>query len=227
MCIIPNCFLKKSMIGNHMNMKQTEERKSIKPIFKNHYFLLRHGESMPNIRGMILSHWEGGKKDEHTLTKNGEEQVRRSVKEAKGQGLLKEDAVIFSSPFSRCKKTAEIAKEVLGVKEDIIFDDRLRERWFGDWEGKSNVHYQYVWNKDVLNPDHNNANVESTTEVMARVVGLIHDLEECYVGKNILFVSHGDTLQILQTFFENKPPSAHRKITHLKVAEVRKVNMVE
>ncbi len=195
-----------------------------RPTFKNHYFLLRHGESMPNIRGVILSDLEEEKKDEHTLTKNGEEQVQCSVRDAKAQDLLDKNTIIFSSPFSRCRKTAEIAKEVLGAKAEIIFDDRLRERWFGDWEGKSNVHYQDVWDKDVLDPDHKDANVESTTEVVARVAGLIRDLEDRYAGKNILLVSHGDALQILQTFFENRPPSTHRELAHLKVAEVRKVS---
>ena len=192
--------------------------------FKNHYFLLRHGESMPNIRGVILSHLEEGKKDEHTLTPNGEAQVRHSAREAKVSGLLNEDTIIFSSPFSRCRRTAEIAKEVLGVHAEIIFDDRLRERWFGDWEGTSNVHYQKVWDKDIVDPDHKDANVESTTEVVARVAALIHNLEERYAGKNILLVSHGDALQILQTFFEEKPSSTHRELQHLKVAEMRRVN---
>lgn len=191
--------------------------------FKNHYFLLRHGESMPNVRGVILSHLEEGKKDEHTLTKNGEEQVRHSVEDAKAQNVLNESTIIFSSPFSRCRKTAEIAKEVLGVRAEIIFDDRLRERWFGDWEGESNIHYQDAWDKDALDPDHKDANVESATEVVARVAGLIHDLEDHYAGKNIVFVSHGDVLQILQTFFENRPSSTHRELAHLNVAEVRKV----
>jgi probable phosphoglycerate mutase len=207
-----------------MNMRQTGVRESTKLIFKNHYFLLRHGESVPNIRGVILSHLEEGKKVDHALTKNGEEQVRRSVQEAKAQGSLKEDTIIFSSPFSRCRRTAEIAKEVLGVNAEIIFDDRLRERWFGDWEGESNVHYQDVWDKDVLDPDHKDANVESTTEVVARVAGLIRDLEKRYAGKNILLVSHGDALQILQTFFEDKPSATHRELRHLKVGEVRRVS---
>lgn len=193
-------------------------------MFKNHYFLLRHGESTPNIRGVILSRLEEGKKDEYTLTKNGEEQIRRSVQEAKERGSLKEDTIIFSSPFSRCKRTAEIAREVLATSTEIIFDDRLRERWFGDWEGTGNANYQKVWDDDISDPDHKHANVESTTEVMARVSHLIHDLEERYAGKNILVVSHGDALQILQTFFENKPSASHRSLPHLKVAEVRRVN---
>jgi probable phosphoglycerate mutase len=192
--------------------------------FRNSYFVLRHGESMPNILGVIVSHLEEGKKDEHTLTEYGEEQVRHSVQEAKEQGLLDENTIIFSSPFSRCRKTAEIAKDRLGVSAKIIFDDRLCERWFGDWEGTSNANYQKVWDGDVLDPDHKDANVESTTEVVARVASLIYALENRYVGKNILLVSHGDALQILQTFFENKPSSAHRELRHVQVAEVRKIS---
>jgi broad specificity phosphatase PhoE len=192
--------------------------------FKNHYFLLRHGESMPNIRGVILSHLEEGKKIENTLTERGEEQVRSSTGEAKEQGILDSATIIYSSPFSRCRRTAEIAREVLGVHEDIIFDDRLRERWFGDWEGTGNANYQKVWNKDALDPDHKDANVESTAEVVARVRGLINDLEARYDGKNILLVSHGDALQIAQTFFEDKPSASHRELQHLKVAEIRRAN---
>jgi len=191
--------------------------------FRNHYFLMRHGESMPNVSGVILSDLNEGKKEEHTLTKNGEGQVRDSAQNAKEQGLLDEATIIYSSPFSRCKRTAEIAKEVLGVKAEIIFDDRLRERWFGDWEGKSNIHYQDVWDKDIIDPNHNDAKVESTSEVVRRVTGLIRDLESKYDGKNILLVSHGDALQIMQTFFEGVPSSGHRSLEHLKVAEIRKM----
>jgi broad specificity phosphatase PhoE len=190
----------------------------------NTYFVLRHGESMPNTRGVILSHLDEGKKEDHTLTAKGEEQVFASVRAAKEQGLLDENTIIYSSPFSRCKRTAEIAMEVLGVKTDIILDDRLRERWFGDWEGTSNGNYQKVWDKDITNADHKDAGVESTTEVVRRVAEFIDDLENTYSGQNILLVSHGDALQILQTFFESKPSSEHRGLPHMKVAEIRKVN---
>jgi broad specificity phosphatase PhoE len=192
--------------------------------FKNHYFILRHGESVPNTRGIILSDLNEGIKDDHTLTKHGEDQVAHSVEEAKGQELLDEGTIIYSSPFSRCKRTAEIAKSILGVKTDIIFDDRLRERWFGDWEGTGNENYQKVWDKDISDPDHKEANMESTTEVVQRVVSIIQDLEKIYSGKNILLVSHGDALQILQTFFQNRSSAEHRGLPHLKVAEVRKIN---
>ena len=110
----------------------------------NEYFVLRHGQSKPNVVGIVLSHLEEGKKEEWTLTQEGEGEVRSSIKKAKSDGVLGNDTIIYSSPFSRTKRTAEIAKKVLGVKDDIIFDDRLRERWFGGWEKTDNTAYQKI-----------------------------------------------------------------------------------
>lgn len=193
------------------------------PTFHNRYFALRHGESKANVAEIILSHLENGVKEEFTLTERGEQQVRDSVKKAKAEGLLDEKIVIYSSPFSRCKKTAEIAKEVLGVKGEIHFDERLRERYFGDFEKTHNSNYQKTWDKDSSDPHHKHDNVESASEVQARTWSLIEDLEKEYVGKKILLVSHGDALQILQTGFLKKSPSEHRQIPHLETAEIREL----
>ncbi len=190
---------------------------------KNDYFALRHGQSKPNVSGIVLSNLEDGKKEEYTLTSEGEGQVQISVKKAKEEELLGSDTIIYSSPFSRAKRTAEIAKDVLGVKDDIIFDDRLRERWFGDWEKTDSTAYQKVWDKDKENPEHKEKNVESAKEVKERVASLIADIEKEYVGKNILLVSHGDTLQIMQTAFMNICPSKHRDVPHLHTADLRKL----
>jgi probable phosphoglycerate mutase len=191
---------------------------------KNDYFALRHGQSNANVAKIVLSDLEDGKKKEYTLTREGEGQVEISVKKAKGEELLGSDTIIYSSPFSRAKKTAEIAKEILGAQEDIIFDDRLRERWFGDWEKTDSAAYEKVWKADNENPEHKEKNVESATEVLKRTTSLIKDLEEKYEGKNILLVSHGDVLQILQTGFQKVSSSLHRKLKYLETAEIRKLN---
>jgi probable phosphoglycerate mutase len=191
----------------------------------NEYFVLRHGQSKPNILEIVLSHPEDGKKEEYTLTPEGEEQVRVSVGKAKAEGILGDDTIIYSSPFSRAKKTAEIAKEILGVRDEVIFNDRLRERWFGDWEKTHSSNYQKVWDTDKNNSKHKEANVESAEEVQKRVIVLVEELEKKYEGKKILMVSHGDTLQILQTGFHKKSPAAHRELKHLETAEVRKMEL--
>lgn len=191
---------------------------------KNNYFALRHGQSKANVAKIVLSDLEDGKKEEYTLTTEGEEQVKLSVKKAKESELLGSDTIIYASPFSRTRKTAEIAKEVLGVETDINFDDRLRERWFGDWEKTDHNAYQKIWEVDEKNPDHKERNVESTVEVLKRITSLIKDLEEEYSDKNILLVSHGDALQILQTGFQKVSSGLHRKLKHLETAEVRKLD---
>ncbi len=191
---------------------------------KNTYFVLRHGGSKANVAEIILSHLENGVKEEFTLTKKGEEQVRDSAQKAKLEGLIDDSVLIYSSPFSRCKRTAEVAREVLGVKDQIHFDDRLRERNFGDFEKTHSSNYQKVWDADSKDTGHKNNNVESAQEVQNRVLSLIDDLEKEYSGQKILLVSHGDALQILQTAFANTSPKEHRQMEHLHTAEIRKLN---
>ncbi len=186
---------------------------------------MRHGESKANIAKIILSHPEHGTHEDFTLTQNGEKQVRNSTQRAKIEGLLDNETVIYSSPFSRCKKTAEIAKEILGVKDKIHFDDRLEERFFGDFEGTHNSNYQKVWDIDANDPDHKDFNVESTQEVQDRTTRLMNDLENMYFNKKILLISHGDALQILQTGFINKSPKEHRNLSHLHTAEIRELKL--
>lgn len=188
---------------------------------KNSYLILRHGQSFANIAGIILSELEEGKKEEYTLSPRGEEEVHRSVLRAQEAGILNEKLLIVSSPFSRCRKTAEIAKEVLKIDQEILFDNRLRERWFGDWEKTPNVNYQRVWDEDRKNPDHTIAQVESANDVQKRTMALIADLERTYQGKTILFVSHGDTLQIMQTGCLQQSASIHREMLSLQTAEIR------
>lgn len=191
----------------------------------NTYFVLRHGQSHANVSGIVLSHLEDGKKIDYTLTPTGEKQVSESVSRSKERSELDENIIIISSPFSRTMRTAEIAKEVLGVTSDIVVDERLRERWFGDWEKTDNSAYEKVWAEDKGNPSHTTANVESAEGVQQRVLALVSDLESQYSGETILLVSHGDALQILLTGLYKKSPALHRNIPHLETAEVRKVKI--
>lgn len=153
----------------------------------------------------------------------GENQVRISVEKNKYKGILDNETIIYSSRFSRCKKTAEITKEVLGVKNEIIFDERLRERWFGIFEKQHNSNYQKVWDFDKENPEHKEFEVESAKEVQERTISPIKYLEEKYTNKNILLISHGDVLQMLQAEFLSKPEKEHRQLVHLHFAEIRKL----
>lgn len=186
---------------------------------KNRYFVLRHGTSLANKAGIILSDPADGTTS-YGLAAEGRDEVRRSAQAALDAGLLGADTVIISSDFIRAHETAEIAREALGAKP-VIIDVRLRERHFGGWDKTHNSNYQKVWDDDVRDPAHTVNKVESATSVLQRTTGLITDLERRYSGRDVLLVSHGDALQILQTGFEKVSPSLHRSLPHLKTAEIR------
>jgi broad specificity phosphatase PhoE len=69
--------------------------------------------------------------------------------------------------------------------------------------------------------------VETAAAVLDRVAGLVAGLERGYSGRDILLVSHGDTLQILQAGFAGIDPSRHRTVPHLEVAEIRLLQRVQ
>jgi broad specificity phosphatase PhoE len=61
--------------------------------------------------------------------------------------------------------------------------------------------------------------------VLDRVTALVADLERRYSGRDILLVSHGDTLQILQAGFLRLDPSLHRRLPPLGTAEIRELHL--
>jgi probable phosphoglycerate mutase len=177
---------------------------------------------MANVRGIIVSDPANGVRAEYGLSPAGREQVLAS---AKGYGLPSA-TLIFSSDFSRATQTAEIVRECLGVA-DVQLTEALRERYFGDWEGTSSGNYAQVWAADAQDPDRRLNGVEPASAVLDRVTAFVAGLEAEFRDRDILFVSHGDTLQILQTGFRGVSPARHRSVPHLNTAEIRLIDMVD
>jgi probable phosphoglycerate mutase len=172
--------------------------------------------------GIILSDPKNGVND-FGLSDKGKEQVKEAV--LKNNNLLDNETVIYSSDFLRTKETAEIARKVLKAKE-VNLHVNLRERNFGKWEKTGNENYSRVWEDDKIDSSHKNNSVESTEEVLKRTTKLILELEQKFKDKNILLVSHGDALQILQTGFLKTSPSKHREVQHLNTAEIRELKLM-
>ena len=61
--------------------------------------------------------------------------------------------------------------------------------------------------------------------MLDRSTAFIVDLERRYSGRDILLVSHGDTLQILRAGFLRMNPSQHRSLPELKTAEIRRLRL--
>ena len=192
---------------------------------------LRHGQSKPNIAtphnatqpGIIVSDPAVGTDPSYGLTETGRLQVAESAQQALQSRTLDQDTLILSSDFSRASESARIAAEILSIRE-IIFVSSLRERSFGKLEGSSSQNYQLVWDEDEIDPGHQLYGVESVNQVLDRTTALVAGILNSRKSseKNILLVSHGDSLQILETAFRQKPASHHRYLPHLQTAEIRR-----
>jgi broad specificity phosphatase PhoE len=183
----------------------------------NHYYVMRHGHSLGNQQGIIVSHPENGCGG-FGLSEQGQDQVQASLQM---DVSLDTDTMIVSSDFNRALESAAIARQALNCRALVEIDVRLRERNFGELELGPDSAYQAVWQQDALDPDSDYRAVESVNQVMSRVTGLIVDLERRFANTSLLLVSHGDALQILQTAFAGRDASSHRQLQHLQTAEIR------
>jgi probable phosphoglycerate mutase len=187
----------------------------------NRYFAMRHGHSVANQRGIIVSQPENGCTG-YGLSEQGAAQVRASLQR---QRQLDGSTIIVSSDFKRALDTAAMVQQAIASSTTVEIDTRLRERHFGKLELGPDSAYADVWQRDSEDADSDFRGVESANRVMARVTGLIVDLEQRYTGASLLLVSHGDALQILQTAFARMPASAHRQLQHLQTAEIRPLSL--
>lgn len=190
------------------------------------YYIMRHGQSTANVNKLIVSKLENGVLSKYGLTELGREQSQKSAKCLFIDQNKSEEFVIVYSPFSRTKDTAiEIAK-ILQYSSMIEVED-LRERDFGDLELMSSENYNKFWLEDRVNPKSKIFNSESLNEVLHRVVNVINELEKKSFPamQKIILVSHGDTLQILQTAFLNISVNKHNTdVLYMDNAQIRRLN---
>lgn len=114
--------------------------------------------------------------------------------------LPNEYDAIYSSPLMRCKLLAE------QISSKVIFDDRLKEVSFGDWEGK-------IWN-DINQKELNYwmqnyieiapPNGESLTDLISRFSGFISEINLKEYSK-ILIVTHAGIIRSAMNLFNKVP----------------------
>ncbi len=160
-----------------------EELKKYTKKSGNKYFVMRHGEAEHNVKGILSSDINNS----HHITEKGIENTKKTVKELKNKKI----DFVFASPLVRTKETAEIVSNVLDIKkEDIIFDDRIKEHDFGDFNNKSNETYNNstpsLESKFIKSPP----NGENLLQVKQRMMDFISEIDKKHKNKNILIVTH-------------------------------------
>jgi isoleucyl-tRNA synthetase len=160
---------------------------------KNNYWAIRHGEA----ENITLDVIDSGDHDFH-LTEKGRKQVASAAKLLRSKKI----DLIFSSDLPRTHETSEIIAKATGAP--VRVDKRLREIDLGSWSGRPGADYRNVFphGEDKLT-QRVEPNAESLTDVRARVWGFLQETERDFKGKNILIVSHEDTIWMLSQIANN------------------------
>lgn len=192
---------------------------------KNKYFFVRHGQNTHQAKYPdIVYFWPDGNPP-YQLTEQGKEEAEKA-----GDLIKKKIDVVFSSDILRCRETAKIVAQAIGSDvSDIIYDTRLRDWNWGDFGGKSKNELWGFYNNDKIKAfDIPIPGGESLNQLQERLLNLLSEIEEEFENKNILIVSHGDPLWLLQGYMkgidDKKELLEKRTELMLKTGEVREIN---
>lgn len=139
--------------------------------------LVRHGQTDWNVKNMLQG------RTNIELNCKGKEQAKETAKKLANIKIDK----IYVSPL---KRTIETSKQINKNRNiETVIDNRLIERGFGEFEGKSNIDIKKYW--DYENNLSNNE-IEPIKDLFSRVYSLLEDIYELYkdTDKTILLVTH-------------------------------------
>ena len=182
--------------NNCSNIEVLGSRKDLadKTKGKNEYFILRHGFSKRNHRG-ILSGVEEKENNDFGLMPQGIKEVKNSAQKLKKLGGVD---FIISSPLTRTKQTAQIVAEHLGGV-DIEYNSNIIEIKAGIFDGKNVQDYLDYFSDTKERFTKKVPGGETLSEMHKRMTKFVDNLEKKYDGKRILIVSHGDPIWILES----------------------------
>ncbi len=113
-------------------------------------YLIRHGETEWDRNGVFQGQMESD------LTPAGVAQVQAAAAQLAPELAGRDNVVFQSSPLRCCKQTTAIICNHLGWDfQTVLFDERLMERSFGRWEGRTrdevDERYPDDWGNWVVN----------------------------------------------------------------------------
>ena len=154
-----------------------------------HLYLVRHGESWPNVRPII-----GGMKGDEGLTPLGVSQAER-LRDRLAEGREIPADVLIASTLPRARQTAQIIAPALGLP--IILDDEVQELRMGEADGMSHAEFDETFGR----PDFARQPTrpvapggESWSSFMLRVATTLERIAEEHAGKHVVIVCHGGVI---------------------------------
>ena len=161
----------------------------------NVFFMMRHGEATHNVEGYIASEDIEKTDRQPKLTERGREQAEFAALELVGKKI----DVIYSSPYKRTTETASIIAERLGL--EVEFDARLGEVDLGILDGKPIEEYREYFKNRMEKLTKPIKDGETLTDVRGRAGTFLKDILSRHKDDNILIVSHGDVLWMMESIF--------------------------
>lgn len=174
--------------------------------------VVRHGRTDWNELGKI----QGCADIE--LNEVGRNQARETGEKLKNEKI----DLIISSPLIRTKQTAGIINE--GRNIDIIYDERIKERDFGEFEGYKRDEFDYpsFW---TYSKNLKYKKAENIQDFFGRTFNFLDEIKEKYKDKTVLLVIHGGVSTAIKYYFEGLPKENEPTSGALKNCEVKEYLM--
>ena len=151
---------------------------------------IRHGETAWNVDTRIQGHLD------IPLSANGRWQAERLASALKDASI----SAIYASDLTRAWETAQYIGQAQGLQ--VIKEIGLRERDFGDFEGKTFAEIEVLlpeqsmrWRK--RDPDFYPTGGESLVALRGRVLEAAERLAAQHPGEQIALVGHGGVMDVL------------------------------
>ncbi|RZI69280.1 histidine phosphatase family protein [Variovorax guangxiensis] len=152
--------------------------------------VVRHGETAWNVDTRIQGQLDIG------LNATGERQAQQL-----GEALADETvAAVYASDLSRAWNTARAVAGSLGI--EVIAEPRLRERAFGQFEGRTFADIEANSPDDARrwrtrDPEFAPAGGESLIVFRERVTAVVAELSARHPGEQVVLVAHGGVMDVL------------------------------
>lgn len=151
---------------------------------------IRHGETSWNVDTRIQGHLD------IPLSANGRWQAERLATALQGEPV----AAIYASDLARAWETAQYIGRIKGL--EVIKEVGLRERGFGDFQGKTFAEIEALLPEQSLrwrqrDPEFSPVGGESLVALNSRVISAAQRLAALHPGQLIALVGHGGVMDVL------------------------------
>ena len=195
-------------------------------MLKNKYFLLRHGKTIHQTKEKDVIYLYPDDDPPCKLIDEGIKQIQLVSENLKEKNI----DLIFSSDILRAKQTVEIVAKLINYDlGKIVYDTRLRDINWGIFGGKSKEEAWAYYNNDIIKKfELEVPQGESWNQCRERMVEVLKEIENNFANKNVLIVSHGDPLWLLEGYVKGKSNEElilemSRK-EDIKTGEIREIN---